>query len=531
MEKKEVAVYLYLGVLIVASLLAVYFFNLQLTGFAVSSDLSLGEGNNVEYNGAARVLISNQTSGNYTSEIFGDGSNITWNNLTWQGNVAENSSLLFEVSDCLEFNCSDANFVGVGSDNIIDLNGLNLTRPYFVYRVLFSMDDLNVSSPSLESVAIDYSAQASEPTVPSVSVLITDPTGTKTSRSNIPLNFVSKGDNLTCWYNVRNSDGEVIANTTLSGCSNSTFTVIKDGDYNVHIYANGSLGFASQNSAFLVSVPVEKPKEKPKEPLPPPVPAAAPSITDLSLQALETSTLNPSSLSNFNLVATNPGDIALTMCKLSAGGEVASWFSTSEETQNLNAGEIKNFAFTLTVPEDAVEGNYAFPLTVDCTQIMKNSEFSVEVMKKRVDFNITDVQRTRQDRVVVSYDLKELLNEEQTVQLQFFLYDESNAEVANASANQTLLAGESDDFNTNIAINESLGENMTLTLSANVNAQQYSVSVKKPITLTAPTGFFVLGDNLGTTGNVLAIVILLVGVIAIFFFLKRKKISKKVDAQ
>jgi len=142
------------------------------------------------------------------------------------------------------------------------------------------------------------------------------------------------------------------------------------------------------------------------------------------------------------------------------------------------------------------------------------------------------VQRTRLDRVVVSYNLEELLGEEQTVELQFFLYDVSNAEVANASANQTLSAEESDNFATNIAINGSLyDENSTLTLSANVNAQQYSVSVREPIVLGSPTGLFVLGDDLGTTGNVLAIIILIVGGVAVFFFLKRKSISKKLAGQ
>ena len=67
MIKKEAAVYLYFGILILGALLAVYFFNFQLTGFAVyqqQSDFSLGEKNNVEYNGTVLTLVSNQTSGN-----------------------------------------------------------------------------------------------------------------------------------------------------------------------------------------------------------------------------------------------------------------------------------------------------------------------------------------------------------------------------------------------------------------------------------------------------------------------------------
>ena len=160
-------------------------------------------------------------------------------------------------------------------------------------------------------------------------------------------------------------------------------------------------------------------------------------------------------------------------------------------------------------------------------EISKDSSFSTDVVKKRVEFNLTNVERTRTNRVVVTYSLKELLNEEQTVELKFFLYDTNNAEVANISANQTLSAGESDEFSTNVPINASLEGN--LTLSANLNSKQYSVVVKEPITLGAPTGFFVFGENMGTTGNVLAIIILIVIGVAVYFLIKRKKISKKMN--
>ena len=42
----------------------------------------------------------------------------------------------------------------------------------------------------------------------------------------------------------------------------------------------------------------------------------------------------------------------------------------------------------------------------------------------------------------------------------------------------------------------------------------------------APTGFFVLGDDLGTTGNVLAIIVLvIIGAAVYFFVIRRKKAS------
>lgn len=88
-----------------------------------------------------------------------------------------------------------------------------------------------------------------------VSVSLTEPTGTKTSRTGIPIQYSTIGNNLTCWYNVLTSiGGGVISNTTLANCSSSTFSVSTDDDYAFNLYANNSYGSSSaDNSSFTVS--------------------------------------------------------------------------------------------------------------------------------------------------------------------------------------------------------------------------------------------------------------------------------------
>ncbi|MEK6830058.1 MAG: hypothetical protein AABY15_08130 [Nanoarchaeota archaeon] len=526
MIKKEAAVYLYFGILILGALLAVYFFNFQLTGFAVyqqQSDFSLGEKNNVEYNGTVLTLVSNQTSGNYTSQIFdSNNDSATWNNLTWLGT----GNLTFEVRVCSSSNCPNETFANA------DLNNINISGRYFQYRVLFYNNDSN-STIYLENANPYSSISDSPPSLPSVS--LSEPSGGKSSGTSLPITFsITGGTGYTCWYNVHDSSNgaEIMGNTTLSACTTTTFDLgASDGSYVFTLYVNSSSGFQSKTSSFSVTTSSSDEEEEPavEEPvvestIQVPVQTQTPNIVDLSLQAIEISTVNPSDSKNYNLIATNTGNVPVSACVLSAGGDFASWASISDNTQNLNAGEAKNFAFSINVPENAEEGNFAFSATIQCAEITKSSDFTVSVVKKSVEFNITDVKRTRQDRVVVTYSLEELLDEEQTVQLQFFLYDANNQEVANTSANQTLSKGVSDDFSTNIPINASLEGNLTLT--ANLNSKQYSSSVREPIVLGAPTGFFALGDDLGTTGNILAIVILIAAVAAVTFFVKRKKNSK-----
>ncbi len=527
MEKKEVAVYLYLGVLIVASLLAIYFFNLQLTGFAVyqqNNQTAFNEGvyENVSYdaNASAVILTTNQTSGVYTSKVFDANGSAIWNNLTWIGN----GTLVFEVRSCFNIGCSNSSF------SVANLNNLNLSGQYFQYRVLF---DAN-STSSLSSVLLDYSTIPSTPT--QVSITLSEPSGQKSSTSNIPLKFnLVDGENYVCWYNIKDAsdNAEITGATNLVGCNNNTTFNLGagKGSYVFTLYVNSSLGLQNKTSSFSVNLGTSQTEEEEIEStvqvpvVTTPVVEETPDVTDLSLQAIEKSTINPSESRNYNLVATNAGNVPLSACKLSFGGNSSSWASTSDVGQNINAGEVKNFAFSVNVPKEAVEGSNSFSLSVQCAEILKNSEFSIDVVKKRVEFNVTDVKRTRQNRVVVTYSLDELLDEEQVVQLQFFLYNAANQEVGNATTNQTLSAGESNKFNTNLVVNESLEGN--LTLSASLNSQQYSVSVREPIVLGSPTGFFLLGDNLGTTGNILAIVILLGGLVVIYIFFLRRKVNSK----
>ncbi len=545
MERKEAAVYLYVGVLILGAIVSVYFFNMQLTGFAIfeqqnQTDFS-GDYANTFYNGSAIVLNESFISGTYTSNILDANSSLKWDNLSWQGIVPENTSFSLQVKSCSVSNCSDSAFTNASTvGNLADLSSLNLTGRYFQYKFTFSGFNLSSNStnntyllisPSLNSVKISSSSTSSPA---SVSVNISEPSETKTSRLNIPIKFTSTGEGLQCKYNVKDSSGgEVIGNTTLSGCGNSTFNLNADGDYVFTLYVNGYSGFASQISTFLISTASTSSnsanqEEPPAEELPPvtvpeePVPEAeAQSTTELSLQDIEASTMNPSDSKNFNLIAQNTGTNPVSACKLNSGGDFASWISLSDNTQNMNSGEQKTFAFSLNVPADASERVYTFPLSVQCAEISKDSEFSVNVVKKRFIFNLTGVERTRADTVSVSYSLQELLNEKQSIDMKFLFYDSNNQQVANASLIQNLSAGQEDEFTANVPINESLKGN--LTLAVNLNSQQYTSTIREPIVLGSPTGFFVFGDNLGTTGNVLAIVILLAVVAGVVFFLRRKK--------
>ena len=516
MEKKEAAIYLYVGILILGALLAVYYFNLGLTGFAVfeqNTEASFNEGtySNVVYdaNLSAVALDVNKTLGDYTSKIFDAGSDAMWNNLTWVGN-----GIAFEVRTCSSSDCANVSFATA------DLSNISLTGRYFQYKVSF--DSVN---DTLTGVALDYSVV---PAPVPVSVDLSEPVGEKGSNSGIPLAFAAAGTNLTCSYEVINSaNNQQALNSTITDCANTTFGLgATSGDYVLTIYVTGNEGNASDSTSFSLSVEEEATTEEeevveevPVEPIP------QTSLTQITLGEVSTSDVIQGETKEMSLSVQNTGTTAVSSCSLS--GDDSGWITITSSSNNLGAGATAGLGFSITVPEDTEPGTYTRELSVACAETSASKTFTVNVAQKKLDFEITDVQRTSLGRVRVDYSLTELTGADQDVQMQFFILDASGVQVANASQNSSVDANETDDFRANIAINETLEGN--LTLSASINSQQYSISVREPITLGAPTGFFVLGDDLGTTGNVLAIVILVVGGVAVyFFFVRRKAISRKM---
>jgi len=75
---------------------------------------------------------------------------------------------------------------------------------------------------------------------------------------NLPLNYMITGSPLdveSCWYNVVNTTGTIIPNTTIAGCNNLTFNVSGDETYTLTLYANDSLNnMASSVVSFEVVI-------------------------------------------------------------------------------------------------------------------------------------------------------------------------------------------------------------------------------------------------------------------------------------
>ena len=251
----------------------------------------------------------------------------------------------------------------------------------------------------------------------------------------------------------------------------------------------------------------------------------------LSSSEISVLSLNPGSSEENTMVVTNTGGVALVSCKMRPAGELSSWILVSEETTNISPGEQHEFSFDIAVPEETEEGSYSLRISTECSEVLTTRDFTVNVEEKKLEFEVISADRTRDDRVRVIYSLEELAGEEQDVVFIFSLVDANNIEVGRVKVNQSIDANSTDEFRTNIDINESLlpineTTNETLeselTLNVNFNSEIYSSSVMEKITIGAPIGGFAIFEGVGAGEAILFVVVLFV-LVFIFVFARRMR--------
>lgn len=512
--RREVSASIFAVLIVAAAILTVYYLNVGPTGFVV-----VGE-NATTFNTAGMVNLSilndvlvlseGNTSGTYTSGMFGNGSDRQWNNLTSGG-----SGVTFEVTICTTANCSDANFTTA------NLSNLNLIGKYFQYRVSF-----NETTDSLASVDLDFTPIAIPP---ALSISISEPSGEKNSLTAIPLTFTiagGTGANLTCLYNINYAGGVLVQNTSVScvtGSNTGAFDLAdKGGDNTLTLYVSDSSGSISATSGFSVSIPggTITGETVEEEETPAPV-AAAPAISLVA--EVPSQTISQGNSRGLSLLIQNTGTAFATSCVLS--GDDSGFLAVDGSARDIADGNEVAFPFSVNVPNDAGVGQHTLGLSVSCANgVTASQTLVVDVLQKGLDLNITNVQRTRDDRVRVDYLLMELTGEDQDVQILFTITDASGLEVANASQNSSVDANSTDDFRVNIPINETLEGN--LTLSAAFNSQIYSSSVLEPISLGTVTGGAIFGGEGGAGGIIIVLVVAAV-LVAVFFVARRLRAARE----
>lgn len=358
---------------------------------------------------------------------------------------------------------------------------------------------------------------------------ITEPSGEKTSRTGVPLEFsVSDENTNSCWYNVYRGDSVELTNHSVDCLSSTTFDVTVDADFTLNLYANDSAGNSNSiSSNFSVDTST--------------LPSSPPSSGGGGGGSSSSSgggVFNPIIVGDISDIIADEGEskklslnvensrvMFLDKCKVSGDGEHANWF-TSSETKGLSGGENYDFFFTLNIPEELEAGIYDLSVKVVCEGFNKTVDFNLEILEKKLLFDLIEVERDSDNSVKVTYSIEEVSNIEQNVELQFLLFDADGNEITEVRDNKVIAAGSKKEFETSIPIDSSVeGE---LSLLINLNSETYSSFVQENILLSSPIGGYSIFGDLGESrDNIIAILLGIAFLVFAFFTVRRMIKSKK----
>lgn len=328
-------------------------------------------------------------------------------------------------------------------------------------------------------------------------VTLTQPTGTKTSRTGIQSVWNVSDLNLqTCWYNVYRGENEEISNTTVTCLDNSTtFDVTVDADFTFNFYANDSIGHLNSTiSLFTVSTPTvsSSPSGGGGSGSTTTIIQATNLTTRLTVNSISGFIADPGESKTIIWKVKNTGTSFLNDCVFESFGDHLSWIS-GEGTESLSAGEEYGFIFYLNIPEDIEFGSYELGVVLNCKEISNLTRFNVEIIEKKLQFDLLEIVRENDEIVRVSYSLEELSGINQEVSLEF-LFFKGNEKVAETLESKFILANSKNEFESFINVDSSLEGNLNLLI--NLNSETYSAFVQENVILGASISGFVTFEDL-----------------------------------
>jgi len=369
---------------------------------------------------------------------------------------------------------------------------------------------------------------------------VSEPSGTKNSRTGIPLTFSISENNLdSCFYNLSNWDGEkwvLYRENTIINCSiaSTTFSVADDYTYLINLYVNDSAGnLNSTNSSFSVDTSTSPPIS------PPPsgggssggggTPRNVVNVVEyLELKELPSLIVNPGESRKLTLSAKNIGKGFLNDCKIKGVGDNADLIS-SEEIKGLSEGEEDDFIFSLKIPELLEVGSYNIELSLICQEANKSISFIAEIIEKKLAVDLISIEKKDGEDIEIFYSLTELSGFDQEVEVEIVLFGQNNERLAELTETKNIKASSNNEFSTVLYIQESLSGSFNLLINAISDTSSSFVQEELVLGSSRVGGLAVL-DSEGTDILISVFLIIVFGIFAVFVIrriLKLRKLKKE----
>ncbi|MGV8152431.1 MAG: hypothetical protein ACP5OG_05085 [Candidatus Nanoarchaeia archaeon] len=268
----------------------------------------------------------------------------------------------------------------------------------------------------------------------SPNITLYEPTGTKTSKSQIPLEFnINDISPLLCFYSLTRFDGAnwvLYRNNTSINCSTSIFDVADEGTYNIYLNARDFAGNnAGSNLSFIID-------ETPQQYNPPSSGGSSGGgsggtsfSSNITSSKLEVSRLGemiarPEDKKTLSLNVKNTGRSFLNNCKLIVKGNVTSWIYSRQIT-GISPGENVKFVFDMNVPQNTPSGKYLGELSIKCDEETNTQNISIDIPSI---FQLIKINQVKQDNEILEINYNYNTSSE-TNSVDIWLINPDNQEV------------------------------------------------------------------------------------------------------
>lgn len=361
--------------------------------------------------------------------------------------------------------------------------------------------------------------------IPSLS--ISQPTGTKTSRTSIPLTFsLTEANPNLCWFNVYRGTSEEIANMSVSCSGSASFSVTVDADFVVNVFVDDLAG--NQNSAS-TSFSVDTSTTTPP-------PASTPSDSSsggggggiagnvtvkgkISISGVSDVVMKPGETKTLTATVKNAGPRFLNNCKLNGGGQASGWIS-SKGIKGISPGESFDFVYSISVPL-TVNDNSAGTIFIVCDEASNSVDFKIDIAQSPLKIQIISVEQ-KGTRLNFAYNI---INDdvEQTVSAEYWMAGDDNVRVAEGKEEFVVGAGEilERQASLELPLNSAGG----YVFNIKINSDSASAYSQESVILGTGTGL--VGRFLSAEGGgIILIIVLCVGAFIAAIFIIRRIIKK-----
>lgn len=358
--------------------------------------------------------------------------------------------------------------------------------------------------------------------VTGVSVNLTEPTGTKTSRTGISLNFSKTGNNLNCWYNIKTSiGGLIIGNTTLTSCLETIFNVSSDGDYIANLFANNTFGtFASDSSSFSVSTSssgVTEGNEGSSSSGGGGGSSAGGGTITTRLDVEEINVIMALGEEKRLLAKVkNVGIVAANKCKLEVDEENKEAIE-SDDITNIAAGEIVEFGFVLKALDEETQNA---EINIVCLEgVSKKVPLNIKFVKSKLGVSIEKMDFIEGPSILVNYSIQSFTPS--TEKIIFKLLDENENSLLEKEEEVKLVKGDN-DYATVLNL-EDVPEGM---IKISVEDKDNLVLVQETVIYDGSTSFTGRAISGGSTASYIGITIIFFLVVGLIIFRRIWKLKK-----